>query len=126
MRRFDSVSDAYEFAAKELLKRRGGRSNTPDRDKGDGGGGPKDYDYLDAITIWCRVEACDPGDDVRSSWFELWFLADNKQPKPEWTPGEIKILTRAVSRLECLLCEVKALYPCCGHRKRGCRHKRKK
>ena len=119
---FASVGDAYEFSFAVRTARQGGRSNTPDRDKGDGGGAaPKDYQILDAITIWSRAEACDPGDPERPSWFELYFMPPPKEAKPEWTAQEMKILGKAIRNFECLLCDIRFLPDCGRKRGRKCR-----
>lgn len=119
MPRFLSVQDAYEWAALTLDVRRNGRTNMPDPDRVAGGAG-KDYAYLDAITIWARVEACDPTDDRRPSWLALYLLPDPMAPKPEWTEREITVLTNAMRELECLLHKAGYLYGCANPR-RGCR-----
>jgi hypothetical protein len=123
MTRFKDAAEAYDYATTELSKRRGGRSNTPDPDAVHSGGGPKDYAWLDAITVWSRAEVTDPGSGDRPYWFLLWFIPDPLQPRPSWTETEMNILMRAVRDFECLLCEIDYI-PTCLHQGRRCKKRK--
>jgi hypothetical protein len=123
--KYEDILDAYDKATTELMKRRGGRTNTPTKEFGYGGAcGAKDYAYLDALTVWVRAEATDPGSGDRPYWFMLYFIPDPLLPKPEWTPAEMKILMRAVRHFGCELCVIDFI-PRCLKARRGCLRKRK-
>jgi len=125
MPKYLDIADAYDRATTELSKRRGGRTNTPTKEHGGGGAcGAKDYAYLDALTVWVRAEATDPGSGDRPYWFALWFIPDLLLPKPEWTDAEMKILIRAVRHFGCELCVIDFI-PRCPSARRGCLRKKK-
>ena len=125
MPKYLDMLDAYDRAATELSKRRGGRTNTPSKEAAKGGGGAtKDYAYLDAMTVWARAEATDPGSGDRPYWFMLYFIPDPKKPKPEWTSVEIRILMRAVRNFGCQLCVIDFI-PRCPSVRRGCLRRKK-
>jgi len=119
------IADAYDKATTELSKRRGGRTNTPTKDFGTGGSGAtKDYAYCDALTVWVRAEATDPGSGDRPYWFMLYFIPDPLLPKPEWTTAEMRVLMRAVRNFGCELCTI-GFIPRCPSARRGCLRKKK-
>lgn len=109
---FDSVSDAYEFAAVTLRVRHGGRAINYNPDAQGNRGVPKEYAYADAISIWVRAEACDPGDDRRPSWFLAYWLPDATEPQPMWTGREMTKLVKAIEDFECELCKVNFIRRC--------------
>jgi len=124
--KYEDIADAYDKATTALSKRRGGRTNTPTKEHGGGGAAaPKDYAYLDALTVWVRAEATDPGSGDRPYWFMLYFIPDPLLPKPEWPDVEMRILTRAVRKFECELCVIDFI-PRCPKARRGCLRKKKR
>jgi len=124
MPKYEDILDAYDKATTELSKRRGGRTNTPTKEHSGGACGAKDYAYLDALTVWVRAEATDPGSGDRPYWFMLWFIPDRSLPKPEWTAAEMKILMRAVRDFGCELCVIDFI-PRCPKARRGCLRRKK-
>lgn len=125
MPRYEDMLDAYDKATTVLMKRHGGRTNTPTKEYGSGGGGAtKDYAYCDALTVWVRAEATDPGSGDRPYWFMLYFIPDPLLPKPEWTAAEERILKRAVRDFGCELCVIDFI-PRCPSARRGCLRKKR-
>ncbi len=124
MPKYEDTFDAYDKATTVLMKRRGGRTNTPTKEHGGGGcGALKDYEYLDALTVWARAEATDPGSGDRPYWFMLYFIPDPLLPKPEWTGAEMRVLMRAVRDFGCELCVINFI-PRCPKARRGCLRKK--
>lgn len=127
MPKYLDMLDAYDCATTELSKRRGGRTNTPIKEAGSegSGGAGKDYAYLDALTVWVRAEATDPGSGDRPYWFLLYFIPDPLLPKPEWTNAEMRLLMRAVRNFGCELCLIDFI-PRCPSARRGCLRRKKR
>ena len=103
---------AYQFAVEELFIRRGAKSANLDPDQRGQKNLHGEYRRLGAIAIYCRAEACDPGDDKRPSWFADWWMPEPDQPRPSWTDHERWRLYKAIGEFECLLCDIQVLVVC--------------
>jgi len=112
------VGHAFQFAVEYLLIRRGTKAQNYDpekfvtRRKRGHQNIADETKRLEAISIICRAEACDPGDDKRPSWFLDWWMPEPDQPRPAWTDHERRRLYKAICEFQCLLCEIQVLGEC--------------
>ena len=118
-----SAGHAFQFAVEELMNHRSAKALNYDPDKRGQTGLFGEFRYLDAIMVYVRAEACDPGDDRKPSWFLAWWMPDPLQEKPEFTDYEKRKLMRSIANFQCLLCEEDFIGECKAAGKKGCKKK---
>lgn len=101
---FNNALDAYRWAIEVIIVRRGGRAGWVDIEVTRGNGVPKDYAFLDAITIkWASERACFlgcPCPQFSPSCFYDWIMPDIGSDRQRLSDAEVMRVEHCIGVFE--------------------------